>query len=241
MADIYTTATELAILQAGRTPVWEAQDGDEALTPPSAAGSGVYLEKAVRALMFVALREQPHRRTARLTIPVPDLTCVYTVTINGIDVDYDATAGSAADVDDIVDGIVAALNSDVDVSDIVVASSAAGSTVLLRGVGEADYSVAFTEDSAATLAIVADLCTAEARLWWLPAARVDSDPVERWAWSGETYAVGRRGAIVRVDTAGMERVAIQLSERAGHSGDSALVTYSDPQILIGTCLSELEP
>jgi len=243
-ADLYTTATELAILLAGRTPVWEAQ-ADSAV-PPSAANSGVYLESAVRALVHVSLREQAHRRTARLTIPVVDLTCVYTVRIDGTAVAYDATAGGAVDLEDIVDGIAAAITADGTVNQIVTATAvdesgaAARDTVLIRGIGEADFGIDFTESDAATLACIADPCGAEMRLWWFMGARPGSTPPQVWAWSGELYQLDRRGRVVRLDVAGMDRLHVQLASRIGHSGDGSMVTFATPTTSIGPALSEID-
>ena len=203
-SDLYTTATQLAVLQAGRGVVWETQDDAGSTAPPSAADSGVYLQNAVRALVHVSLREQPHRRSARLTIPVVDLTA------NGT------------------------------VNQIVVASVTGNDTVVLRGIGEADYSVDFTESDSATLAVLADPCRAEMRLWWSMAARPGSSaPGQPWAWEGTMVPIDRRGRVMRLDTAGLDRLHVQLSDRLGDPGDGSIVTLATPSINIAPALSEV--
>lgn len=238
-ADVYTTATQLAILQAGRAPVWQVQADAGSTTPPTAADSGVALQSATRALVHVSLREQAHRRTARLTIPVVDLTCTYTVTIDGTAVAYDATGAGAADLEDIIDGIAAAITANGTVNQIVTATAVDGDTVLIRGIGEANFGIDFSESDAATVAVVADPCDAELRLWWFMGARPGSTPPQAWAWEGEMIEVDRRGLTKRLDVAGLDRLHVQLSNRRGHSGDGSIVTLSTPTIGIGPCLTEV--
>ena len=244
-ADIYTTATQLAILLAGRAPVWSTQANAGSTTPPSAGTSGTALQDAVRTLVHVSLREQAHRRTARLTVPTLDLTCVYTVTIEGTAVAYDATADGAASRQDVIEGIAAAINADGTANLIVAASTEMSDgvnvdTVLIRGLAEEDWSIDFTESDSAVVACEADPARASMRLWWLPDARVGSTPPTVWAWSGEVYEVSRRGLVERFESAGLARLFVQLYDRLGDSADGSMVTYSDRVISVGPCLSEVE-
>lgn len=235
MADIYTTATQLAVLSAGRTPVWEVQT--DADTPPSSALDGVYLDGAVRTLGHVSLREAPEARTVRLTIPSATLSGNYTVQIDGNVV---VVAGGVGSLALLIDAIVAAINADGTIGPIVTASpeGTPHDTVLIVGDTEDDYSIGFIHSGAATVLVVADLVSATLRPWWLPGARVGSTPPGLWAWSGDEWSLDRRGLIVRYDSAGLDRLLLQVSDRAGHSGDGT-VTYSDPITSIGPCLSEV--
>ena len=244
-SDIYTTATALAVLGAGRTPVWATQADAGSTAPPSLASSGVALQQALRTLVHVSLREAPHRRTARLTIPTLDLGDVYNVVIDGTTVGHDASSGDV-DLEDTITGIAAAINADGTVGALVTATPVESDpgvsgidTVLIVGDGEADFSVDFTSPSlTAVLACVADLAHATARLWWLVGARPGSSPPTLWAASGDEVAVGRRGYVERFDSAGLDRLFVQLSERAGVAGDGSIVTYPAPVISIGPCLAE---
>jgi hypothetical protein len=245
-ADIFTTATQLAILAAGRAPVWDEQDADDALLPPSAASDGTNLQSAVRALVHVTLREDPHHRTAYLNTD-GTLTGTYTVTIDGTAVAYNATAGAPANEAALVTAIAAAINADGTVGPLVTATAvdADGLTtgtltqVRIRGDAEADYSIDFAHSAAAVITCVADLCSAEMRLWWSMGARAGSTAPTPWAWSGEEYTIDRRGLVERFDTAGLSRLFVQVSNRQGHAGDGSSVTFADPVINVGPCLSEV--
>lgn len=240
MPDIYTAATQLAVLQAGRTPVWTAQDG---IAIPDSAADGVYLDGAVRTLAYVSLREVAHARRARLTIPTVDLSATYTTTINGTAVAYNAGSGGAdADRAAVIDGIIAAINADGTVGPLVTATAEGTphDTVLITGDSEADYSIAFAGGGSSVVACVADLCSAECWPWFAPGARVDSTPPTAWVVGGEAVVVDRRGYLERLDTAGLDRLHLQLAHTAGQLGDGSATTYRDPDVYVGPCLSEVE-
>jgi hypothetical protein len=241
-SDIFTTATQVAVLLAGRAPVWTVPSGSDA---PALASDGVAMQNAARALVHVALREESHRRTARLTIPTWVDTAVYTVTIDGTPVGHDSTGGDA-DLEDTIDGIVDVITSDGTVNQIVTATAVESEpgvsgvdTVLIVGDTEADFSIDFTQDTTAVVAAVADRVAATARLWWLPGARPGSTPPTQWVASGDVVAVDRRGHIERYDVAGLSRLAVQLDELEGHALDGTVVTYRTPDVAVGPCLAEL--
>lgn len=243
-ADIFTVATQLAILQAGRTPVWATQSNTGSNLPPASAASGVPLQSAVRTLVHVSLRQDAHNRSGRLTIPSATLSGIYTVTINGIAVTFNAAG--APDLATVINGIAAAIVASGPASAIVTASAIAVAgagphdAVSLVGVGEDDWSLDFGHSGAAVVVALADLTAATLRLWWAPGARVGSTPPQVWTWSGETYALDRRGIVERFDSAGLDRLFLQVSDRIGHAGDGSIVTYGTPVISIGPCLSEVE-
>lgn len=243
-ADIFTTATQLSILLAGRAPVW-SELATGTLTPPTAANSGVYLVGAVRLLVHVAMRLRAHHRTTRLTVTTTDLTATYTLNIDGNSVAYDAAADSAASAEDVIVGLQAAIAANGTIAAIVTASAldTGGSpgldTVELRGVGEADYAIAFTATGTAVVAAVADPTAAELRMWWAMGARVESVAPVPWVWEGDVLTLDRRGRVLRRDCAGMDRLHVQLSARRGHAGDGSTVTLFTPAISIGPCLSEV--
>jgi hypothetical protein len=245
--DIYTVATQLAILQAGRTPVWSVQPDTGSLLPPAAVSDGVNLQSACRVLAQVTLREDPHHRTARLDTD-GTLTGTYTVTIDGNAVAYDATAGAPANEAALVTAIAAAISADGTVGPLVTATAVdADDTttgaliqVRIRGDGEEDFSIDFVHSAAAVITCVADLCEATMRPWWAMAARPGSTAPVLWSGMGDVYDVDRRGLVERFECAGLSRLFVQLYERGGHAGDHATrVTYNDPVINIGPCLSEV--
>lgn len=166
--------------------------------------------------------------------------------INGNSVGHDPTGD--ADLEETIEGIVGVINSDGTVGAIVEASAVESEpgvsgidTVLIKGLGEADYSVDFTQDpgGGATPAVVADRCRATGRLWWKAGARAGSTPPTTWADQGDEIEVGYRGFVQRFDSAGFDRLHVQLYELAGDPGDGSIVTYRDPVVSIGPCLSEV--
>lgn len=191
-------------------------------------------------MVQVSLRSDVARRTARLTLTAVNGT--YTVTVGGVASVFVAAGHTVAQ---IVDGLVAAILANAPAHAIVepLALSVSGAThdtVQLSGVAEADWSLNFTHTGAAVLTAVADLATANARLFWYADARVGSVAPGIWAWSGETIAVDRRGTIDRWDSAGAARLHVQLDSRTLVAGDGGIVTASAPKIAIGPCLSEVE-
>lgn len=239
MADIYTTATQLAILQAGRTPVWTTQAAAGQSSAPDSALDGTYLELAARTLIHVSLRAEAHRRTCTLTIPTFVNSGTYTVTVNGNAVNV---SGVVADKAALVAAIVAAVNADGTVGPLVTAapSGSPADTIVITGDSEADYSIAFAHSGAAVVACVADLCHANLWLWWQAGARVDSTPPTVWVCSGDAVPLDRRGYVERLDSAGLDRLFLQVSDRVGHLGDGGSVTYNPVACSVGPCLSEVE-
>lgn len=246
--DIYSTATELAVLAAGRAP--KQTDGASVTSEPANAGAGVYLEQAVRTLVEVTLREETHRRTVRLGITANlDLLSTYTVTIDGTAVAYDAAAGSAADLEDVVDGIAAAINANGTVNQLVTATAvddddtttSPRTKVLIRGLSGQAYAVNFTEvgpGTNPTLVALADYESCEMRLWWLAGARVGSEASGRWVAPSGPVPVSRFGFEERYDSAGLDRCHVQVLNLLGHPADGLMVTYAAPVVKIGPALSE---
>jgi hypothetical protein len=242
-ADVFTAATQLAILAAGRTPVWSTQDNATSNVPPAAANAGVALQSSVRTLVHVSLRQDVNHRTVRLSTSAT-LSGTYTITIDGTVVTVNGAL--AATLAELVDNIATAINANVTVAALVTAVGTAVSpsvthnAVLITGDGEADFSVNFTHSGAAVLVALADPTAATLRPWWFAGARVGNTPPQVWAWSGDTFVLDRRGFVQRFDCAGLDRLFVQLSDRLGASGDGTMVTYGVPIISIGPCLSEAE-
>jgi hypothetical protein len=241
-SDVYTTATQGAVLALARAPKWTA------VTPssdaPSLASSGVALEESVRVLVHCALRREAHHRQARLTIPTWVDGAVFTISINGgAGVGHDSSGD--ADRADSIEQLVDIINADSSVNTIIEASAIAASgsgavdTIVINGLDEADFGIDFTGDGGSAVACAVDACTAEARLWWTPAARAGSTAPVQWASSGDMVDVDRRGWIERYDCAGLSRLYVQLSSVAGHPMDGSAVTLRTPDLAIGPCLLEL--
>ena len=244
-SDIYTSATELAILSAGRAPVWTtySPSSNQVEHAPLNAAYGVPLSGAVRTLVHVSLREEAWHRTARLSLAVVDANATYSVTINGTTVNYVATADTEQE---IMDGIAAAINANGTIAPLVTATavdttgSAAGrDTVLIQGDVEADFSLNFTATGTADPVASADPVSATVHLWWSPDAQVGSTPPAQWVASEGSYTIDRRGWVARLDSAGFARMHVEASAFAGHASDGVVVSISKPRASIGPCLAEV--
>lgn len=255
MADPYTTATQLAVLQAGRAPKWtplsipgEFPPG-YALPPQTSAG-GVPLEGATKALAYVALRENPLGRTAKLVLGTVNLTAEYQLTIGGTMVSYDANAGGATSRQDIVEGIIAAIEANPTTDGLV--SAEAVSTFEVNGidtvklVGKAEPSYSFGPFAAVgggtTSTMMADIERATVVVWFLPDARPGNTPPAAWVVGDRGIELDHRGWIQRYDVAGLQRMHLQILDVQMHPADAAAVSQGDifgggaPHIYVGPCL-----
>ena len=62
----------------------------------------------------------------------------------------------------------------------------------------------------------------------------------QWAASEDLHEIDRRGLVQRFDSAGLDRLHVQLTELSGHPGDGSVVTLYDAYVGIGPCLSEVD-
>jgi hypothetical protein len=234
----FEKANDLAILSGGRKPAWEEETAYTGA--PSSTTSGVYLDNTLHALVAVTLRETAHRRTARLTITTADLTANYVVTIDGVAVTYDAAAGGAANAEDIIQGIAAAIVASGPASAIVTASAvdddddSTDDTVLLVGAAEADYTLDIAATGTGELAAVADPMSGALRAW-IKGRSANAPAAWLLAYDAE-YTITRRGFVERFDVGGLERLYVELYDLAG-TGDGGDVTYA-AKVEIGPCVIE---
>ena len=232
------TANLLAILAAGRQPQWVAQA--TVTGAPSSAGSGNHLENGLLGMVDVKMRAEVHRRTALVTVDVVDLTGTYTVEINGNAVVYDAAADGAANLQDVLDGIAAEIMADVVVNLLVSATvtdedeDTFDDTVKIVGLAEADYTVDFSTTGTGELAVEADASTASVRFY---VTYGGTNAPDGWRHpEGEEYDLTFRGLYKRVDTAGLDRLYVEVFDVVG-TGDGVDVTYA-PSVSLGPCVVE---
>jgi len=157
-----------ANLMLGRNPQLEA--APLANGEPAAAAGGVDVTGATLALVKVSLREHPAYRTAYYVVTTTDLTATYTATVDGTGVAYDASAGTPANLAELVADWAAAINANGTVAALVTATATdyAGDGVInavrLVGIGAADYSVARTVTGIAAVSVYADASGATMRM-----------------------------------------------------------------------------
>ena len=246
-------AIEGNVLAVGRLPTWQTVSGSaDAASPhtgaPSLATSGTDVRTgfgsagSVKVPLVVALREDPSKRTFRIEITTTDLTATYTVTIDGNAVSYDANAASAADVDDIIEGLVAALNNaggtGVTGNATVAATLTAqvdpddSTKVLVEGDTESHYTIAVSTTGSGVQAVVADPSSCTMRLWvkWYSAS---TSPPWTQVNSG-SKTLDYRGWSDRISTAGFSRLYVELDSLAGTGDGTSGITY-DADVYVGPC------
>lgn len=225
----------------GLNPIWT--DVETYTTIPDGADDGVYLYGSPKALGFVALRENVAKRTARVVITTAALTgTTYTVSINGNDVDYNSTSETPADADELVQGIVDAINNDGTVGPIVTASvdqdDEAGLTIKIVGDTEADYSIDTTlTGGTGAVTVNADACSCDVRFYATHGGSVASEEdgaANVWVQplDGLYEDIDYHGFLERFDIGGCDRAKIVLENLAGHADDGDEVTLN-AHVMIG--------
>lgn len=235
---VFEDSTILSILSAGASPSWTSIDDEANYTGyPAAADAGVYLNGALKTLVAVDMREAVHRRTARVTIPTYDGAADYTVTINATAITVAAAAH--ATLNELIDALATAINASGAINALVTASDEdnAGTTLLIVGDVDADFTIDATATGTGTVAIVADPDTASVRIWGsLKAASGETAPSGWRLVNDATFAIDERGFLERFDTAGFDRLYVELASVDGTGdGDSdatLTITYV-PTVRVG--------
>lgn len=226
---IYEDSVRLSFLAAGDNPAWEQQTDFTGL--PEDDNDGVYLSGALRTLCVVRLRQYLHFRRSQVTITTLDLTSVYRITIDGNNTNYDAGGAGAATLQDVLDGIAAAINANGSVNTIVLAETGdldadgVDDCVGIRGLTDANYTVAFTVVSgSAVMAVAADPRTATLRIYGQLKGPSNTRPPGWTLIADAIVSVDRYGWSEMLNTAGYDRLYLELADVAG-AGDGGTVTY----------------
>ena len=169
----------------------------------------------------------------------------YTVTVDGNAVSYDASAASPAPADaaDVLEDLAAAINADGTVGALVNAEAldedgdGTVDTVRLRGLGEADYSIAVSATGGAALTCEADPASCSARVWLSARGTGALPPGWRVPNGGELGEITRRGFDERLGTGGCSRAYVEIHSITGVSSDGAGVTYV-PRVFVGPGVAE---
>jgi hypothetical protein len=207
---------ELAERAQGRNPVWALQ----AVTTgaPTTVLSGIDVDEAILAMVHVGLRYEVHNHSSRVTVTTTDLTTsVYTVTVDGTAVAYDASAELPATLQALLDGIADAINLDATVNLVVLASVETVDdtlTLVLRNItGEASTHTTAVSVAGGTgvLAFVEDAISAALRLFGL--ARNSTLP---WVKvNGADYTLDHLGFLERFEVSGLSRFYVEVHTIVG--------------------------
>jgi hypothetical protein len=249
----FETANLLAILAAGRRPVWAVQpDADQTIVPntPSAGvslsvGSGA---PALYTEIVVRVREVPHARTSYYIVSTVDLVATYTFAVNGgTPISYDADAEGALSLTDILEGLKAAVEADGTTNglvsaEVIAATSTEPAMLRIRDKTATDHYINTFDDSpgSAVVEVESDAVSCTATPWAYPRNTTALSTTSPNCWSRTTQAalsVTENNLAVRLETAGYERLYMQLGSVTGHASDDADVTPT-VYVLIGPCGQE---
>lgn len=238
----FSTANDLATLNAGRVPLWSDQE-DYSLIPSGSVGVAVDL--STRMAVKVSLRTQAPQRRADLTIPTFDAAGTYVVTVNGTT----HTSATPASRNAALVALAAAINAGAQAGVVTAStydadgavSTTAATTLRILGDTEDDFTLDFTASGGTTeLAAVADPSEGTIDLWlcWAgTAASGSTAPALDWGLiNGQTYQIDGRGWNERFEVAGAERVYVRVYDLA-HTGDGTMVTYT-AAVKLGPCQAE---
>lgn len=270
MTSLPNNVNAIGELQACRSPAWYGPFITTALTgAPSTTSAGAPLDSgptngSPAARVVVQMREEVHRRSARVTVTTRDASANYTVTIAGTAIA--TTSGSFATDDIVLVELKAKIDADATVGqaassplvdselldaagDVTVGTAGGGeAAAVLRvfGEGDADYTVAVSASGSGVLACKADPTNCTARIWLAPrGSAVDSSftaPTSAaWAVADSgNKTVGYRGVALNLETGGWSRCYVELDSLTG-TGDGAEVTYTDansPKVWVGPAARE---
>lgn len=216
--------------------------------PPSLSSQGVSLNDGISTLVSIQLRETPAYRTCYLTVDTLDTGATYTITINGSDI----ATSTPTTADDLLVDLKAAIlvnavvgqaaatpiinaslyDSTGAATDGTAAGDAAATTLKIVGEAADDYTIDISATGSGVLACTADLMQADIRLWALYDGVVGSDIPTQWSPIKDAeYSVDYRGISERLDTAGIDRIYVEISNPAA-GGDGDDIVYS-PRLSIG--------
>jgi len=239
MATMYELANLLATLMVGRDPKWTNQATFTGA--PDTADDGVDLENCPKTLVDVQMRTEIHRRTALVTIATLDLTATYTIYINGVVCAYDAGAGGAVDEEDVIEGIRDAVNTGaggvVTATAVKIGGSATYNQVTITGDTETHYYISEATTGTADLAVVADPDQATMRLFGTYRATVTANKPPNWRMVlDQEFVLDYRGFMERFETAGLDRLYVELASVDGTS-DGSTITYA-PLVNVAPAVQE---
>lgn len=241
---LFEDLNRAGLLAIGLQPEWQDVAAADYAGAPTSQAAGISLVNSPKAYFSVDLREEVHRRTARVVVTVADLTLTtYTVTINGTAVAYNASSALPANATALVAGIAAAINADGTVGPIVTAiadPAAPTTTILIRGDTETDYSIAIgVSGGTGTLTCNADAVSCTARQWVTAGGIVRSGSTgsTRWKTDG-TFSITWRGLMWDRDYAGRGRIAVSLESIAGHASDGGSVTRNVARVMLAPSVLE---
>lgn len=233
---------ELAVISQGRNPVWTTQarlESGETSDPPGDVSDGVDTQNAIVTLWKVQLRRNAKFHGATVVVSTVDDASTYRVTINSTDFDYVASGGDGAK--EILDGLATAINAGAEPVTAEVfqdSGSLTEASDLVPGFTEvmtvtsqnasasgADFTIATSVPAGSgALTDSADATDVSFKIWSL------ADDEESFSThQNATFNNITQNLVDRANTAGLERVFIEVTATDGHV-----------ETKVGPCLLETE-
>lgn len=203
---------EVGLRWAGQTPAWESQTATYG--PPASPASGIALNGAAKALVHISPREQAHCRTFRLFIPTYELDTNYVVTIEGMEISTPAVGK----VNETLTAIATAINAHPTINQVVEASAydIGTQSIAVRGLTPADFDL-IVSSGAGEFVAASDATSCVAKIWMLADVPADANGYgQQWVLANQgRFEVGAGGAVERVDTAGFDRLYVEIADADG--------------------------
>lgn len=214
---------------------------------PISATSGVFLQNSPKALVQVAAREDVSKREARVKIDTFDLTVtVYTVTISGTAVVYDASSELPASNAALVAGIAAKIEADGVATLVVdaITDPDDADTILIIGKAEPDWFLdATVAGGTGALTATAAATGFDVQLYSTNGGIIKTASTGapgRWVSPADSLYAGMdyHGWIERFDVAGLARYYAEIKNVTKHASDGSGVTATIANVAIGPAVLE---
>lgn len=223
MAGLFEIVNILSVLLVGRKPAWTLQS--LLTSAPATLGAGVPLNDSPRAAVHIALREELHRKTARVKITAGDAATTYTLTVGG----HSVSATGLAAIEDIAQELLDEALADPDIPGLVAvtteASVAGGDvdTLVLKGLTPADYTVtAGAAGGTGALVLTQDATTCSAKVYGLPGGALPSSTQPQLPW-----CLVRNGDLGTLTAEGLTEGGLNV---AGYRQLAVVITGADGQV-----------
>lgn len=222
MAGLFEIVNILSVLLVGRRPRWTLQS--LLTSAPAALDAGVALNDSPRAAVHIALREELHRKTARVRIVTGDAATTYNITVGGTTV----SATGESDRENIVQELAGLLDASAPINALVTYSAESSDgvvvdTLVFKGKTPADVTFAANASGGAgALALTQDATTCSAKVYGLPGGVTPSSTQPQLPW-----CLVRNGDLGTLTEQGLTEGGLNV---AGYKQLAVVITGADGQV-----------
>lgn len=220
MAGLFEIVNQLSVLLVGRKPEWKLQPA--LTTLPATTAAGVATGNSPRMALHIALREELHRKTARVKITAGDAATTYGITIGGTTI---SDVGES-NLEDIVQELLGLLGASAPINALVTYSTEASNgadvdTIVFKGKSNADYTItASATGGAGALELTKDATTASAKVYGLPGGKRPAATLPQLPWAltrnGDLGTLTAEGLLEGgLNVAGLDQIAVVISGADG--------------------------